>query len=204
MTDDYLQNIFWVLWSLCFLYIYVYGSKACAALHLGHSSHQLLSKHAHRYFFKFFCTQENSFPFPFVLKWCVLILLLHLPFKKLLFRTWMSGFSGCSVPVHITRFLPSASSQPRLKKVLAVFLCFYQVPILYRDIYRRVQGESPPSVQVISSPLRIRRRFTPPFRWKKKKEKPRRDGAEMKAAAHWGAFRDAFLMSEVFLEKKPD
>lgn len=32
------------------------------------------------------------------------------------------------------------------KKVLAVFLCFYQVPILYRDIYRRVPWESPPSV----------------------------------------------------------
>lgn len=104
------------MWSLCFLYIYVYGSKACAALHLGHSSRQLLSKHAHRYFFKFFCTQENSFPFPFVLKWCVFISLFHLPCKKLLFRTRMSSFSGCSVPVHITRFLPSASSQPCLKK----------------------------------------------------------------------------------------
>lgn len=40
---------------------------------------------------------------------------------------------------------------------------FYQVPILYRDGYRCVQGESPPRLGHFSSPLQIRRHFALPF-----------------------------------------
>lgn len=36
-----------------------------------------LFRHAHWYFFKFFCTQENSSPFPFLLKRCVFTSILH-------------------------------------------------------------------------------------------------------------------------------
>lgn len=101
--------------------------------------------HAHRYFFKFFCTQENSFPFPFVLKWCVFISLLHLPLYKLPFRTMDEQFTARSVLFtrYVTSHFPSLRFVSASPESLAVFLCFYQVPILHRDGYRCVQGESP-------------------------------------------------------------
>ncbi len=101
--------------------------------------------HAHRYFFKFFCTQENSFPFPFVLKWCVFISLLHLPLYKLPYRTWTSSSqpAQCCSPRYVVSHFLSLRFVSAPPESLAVFLCFYQVPILHRDSYRRVQGESP-------------------------------------------------------------
>lgn len=116
---------------LCFLYIYVYGSKACAALHLGHSSPSALFRHAHWYYFKFFCTQENSFPFPFVLKWCVFISLLHpLPFTSLSLGRGRAVHSLLSA-VHTTRnitFFPSFCFVSALPESAAVFLCFIKCP----------------------------------------------------------------------------
>lgn len=75
---------FWVLWSLSVFFIHLclwFQSVRCSPPWPVLLS--ALFRHAHWYFFKFFCTQENSFPFPFVLKWCVFISLLHLPFTSL-------------------------------------------------------------------------------------------------------------------------
>lgn len=128
-----------------------------------------LFRHAHRYYFKFFCTQENSFPFPFVLKWCVFISLLHLPF--------MSLSLGCGRAVHsllsavhrirkITLLLVSASSQPCLK-VLAVFLCFIKCPYSTETV-NGVFKENLLSVRSQPPQLRIRRlgMFHRRFCWK--------------------------------------
>lgn len=83
---------------------------------------------------------------------------------------------------------PSASSPPSLE-ILAVFPCFDEVPVIYRDNFHRSETESPPpTLRFISSPTRIRRSSMVLFCW--------RDGSEMKAAAH----RGAFPLSEVFLK----
>lgn len=126
-----------------------------------------LFRHAHRYFSKFFCTQEISFPFPFVLKWCVFISLFTPPPLHALVQDMDEQFLLCSLL--FIRSLISHFPFPPLRLSLAwkfsSVSVFYQVPILYRDSYRRVQGESPSRLGHFL-PLRIRRHFALPFRWK--------------------------------------
>lgn len=87
-----------------------------------------LFRHAHRYFFKFFCTQENSSPFPSVLKWCALISLFTPPFHKLKLSIRTSSsvcsvLSTCDITFSFPLRFVSASPES-----LAVFLCFIKCP----------------------------------------------------------------------------
>lgn len=146
---------------VCFLYIHVSGSKACAAPHLGHSSLPALFRHAHRYYFKFFCTQENSFPFPFVLKWCVFISPLQHPLP-------FTGLSlGCGPAVHsllravltvcnITFSSFSASSQPR-PKVCQCFRVLLSAHTLQRQLLACSRRTSLSVRSYPPLPLQIRR-----------------------------------------------
>lgn len=110
----------------------------------------VLFRHAHRYF-KFFCTQENSFPFPFILKWCVFLSLLHLPFTNVCSghgRAVHSLLDAVHTIHDITWFPPPHTHPPTPLRLSLAWKfssvsVFYQVPILYRHGYWCVQGESP-------------------------------------------------------------
>lgn len=136
---------FWVLWSLSvFLYIYVYGSKACAALHLGHSSCQFSSDTPTGTSSSFFALRKS--PFHSRLYWRG-VSLFH--FLRLPLTSFSSGH-GRAVLTLLTavhKIHKITFSLPPLRLSLAwkfsSVSVFYQVPILYRDSYRRVQGESP-------------------------------------------------------------
>lgn len=132
-----IYRIFFGFCWICvwFLYIHVSGSKACAAPHLGHSSLPALFRHAHWYYFKFFCTQENSFPFPFVLKWCVFISPLQPPpFYRLKFvDQQFSLFRAVLTVRNITFSSFSASSQPR-PKVCQCFRVLLSAHTLQRQL----------------------------------------------------------------------
>lgn len=123
----FIEYFFGFVESVCVFYTSVYGSKACAALHLDHSSFSASFRHAHRYFFKFFCTQETPLHSPFVLIWCVLISLFRLPLYKLSTRTSSSQSAQCwshDTQYHI--FLPSflrfISALPESSAVFSVFI----------------------------------------------------------------------------------
>lgn len=132
-----IYRIFFGFCWICvwFLYIHVSGSKACAAPHLGHSSLPALFRHAHWYYFKFFCTQENSFPFPFVLKWCVFISPLQPPpFYRLKFVDQQFSLLRAVLTVrNITFSSFSASSQPR-PKVCQCFRVLLSAHTLQRQL----------------------------------------------------------------------
>lgn len=93
-----------------------------------------LFRHAHRYFFKFFCTQENSFPFPFVLTWCVFISFFYkLSFTILGHLILGHGRAAHSLlrAVHnkqVISHFPSLRFVSALPESLAVFLCSIKCP----------------------------------------------------------------------------
>lgn len=141
-----------------FLYIHVSGSKACAAPHLGHSSLPALFRHAHWYYFKFFCTQENSFPFPFVLKWCVFISPLQPPpFYRLKFVDQQFSLLRAVLTVrNITFSSFSASSQPR-PKVCQCFRVLLSAHTLQRQLLACSRRTSLSVRSYPPLPLQIRR-----------------------------------------------
>lgn len=141
-----------------FLYIHVSGSKACAAPHLGHSSLPALFRHAHWYYFKFFCTQENSFPFPFVLKWCVFISPLQPPpFYRLKFVDQQFSLLRAVLTVrNITFSSFSASSQPR-PKVCQCFRVLLSAHTLQRQLLACSRRTSLSVRSYLPLPLQIRR-----------------------------------------------
>lgn len=143
---------------VCFLYIHVSGSKACAAPHLGHSSLPALFRHAHWYYFKFFCTQENSFPFPFVLKWCVFISPLQPPpFYRLKFVDQQFSLLRAVLTVrNITFSSFSASSQPR-PKVCQCFRVLLSAHTLQRQLLACSRRTSLSVRSYPPLPLQIRR-----------------------------------------------
>ncbi len=129
---------------LCFLYIYVYGSKACAALHLGHSSCPLCSDTPTGTSSSFFALRKS--PFHSRLYWSGVSLFNFAtsPLQALVqdvdeqLSVCSLLFIGC-----IISLLPSLRFVSALPESFSSVSVFYQVPILYRDGYRCVQGESP-------------------------------------------------------------
>lgn len=122
-----------------------------------------LFRHALRYFFQFFCTQEYSLPFPILMKWCVFISLVHLHLIS-----WILGH-GQATPNLLSAFHLTgniAFSLPLVCLSLAwIFSVFYQVPMLYTEKVMGVFKENVPLGWVNSSPLRIRWCFVVPFHW---------------------------------------
>lgn len=155
-----IYRIFFGFCWICvwFLYIHVSGSKACAAPHLGHSSLPALFRHAHWYYFKFFCTQENSFPFPFVLKWCVFISPLQPPpFYRLKFVDQQFSLLRAVLTVrNITFSSFSASSQPR-PKVCQCFRVLLSAHTLQRQLLACSRRTSLSVRSYPPLPLQIRR-----------------------------------------------
>lgn len=111
---------------------------------------------------------------------------------KLTFLMWtfLMYDSWDPVPLRFVSALPES---------LAVFLCFYQVPILCSgDSYQCVQENplSPFSLFLTSANLEAFNAAVQPNTWW--------GGAGIKAAAHWGAFRDTFLMWKSSLKNLTD
>lgn len=162
-----IYRIFFGFCGVClwFLYIYVYGSKACAALHLGHSSCQLCSDTPTGTSSSFFALRKTPFHSRL---YCSGVSLFHLYTSPLqaLVQDMDEQFSVCSLLfIHSITF-PLPPLRHSLAWKLSSVSVFYQVPILYRDSYLCVQGESPSRLGHFPSPLRIRRHFALPFRWK--------------------------------------
>lgn len=162
---------------LCFLYICLwFQSVLCSP-----PWPPLLSasfRHAHRYYFKFFCTQENSFPFPFVLKWCVFI---PLPFTSFSLGRGRAVHSA----VHTIHKITLSFFLLRLGlswKSGGVFCVLLSAHTLQRQLCSRrvsLSVRSHPPHYVLGGAL---------FR-----QNPDGTTGEMKASAHWGAFWDTFL-----------
>lgn len=139
---------------LCFLYIYVYGSKACAALHLGHSSCQLRSDTPTGTSSSFFALRKTPFHSRLYWSGVALFHLSRLPFTSLSFsgrgRAALRPLSAVHTVCRYRIFLPS-SFVSALPESLAVFLFFYflflfffiKCPYSTETVYRCVQGESP-------------------------------------------------------------